>query len=132
MCEEIIIDDPVLIIRVNKLYDQNMTETELYEITRGVWRVAGQRIYSIKYALSVYKGEVKEVYKVKTWHPALSTNYSTRTEADITLHGDISMDGRWEFIGETASPEIRNKYINKSVSHLFLRGAANPIKYVNC
>ena len=132
MAENLNIDEPVLIIRVNKLYRPSMTPTELYEITRGIWKVTGSRRDCVQYAFSVYKGVVKEVYKVNTWYPAMSTPYQTRTEPDITLHGQISMTGRWEFIGEVAEPAIRNKYIDRSVAFLFPQGAANPIKYVNC
>jgi len=132
MAERLNIDEPVLIIRVKKLYRPSMTPTKLYEITRGIWRVAGSRRNCVQYAFSVYEGVVKEVYKVNGWYPAMSTPYQTRTELDITLHDQISIAGRWEFIGEVAVPAIRTKYIDRSVAFLFPQGAANPIKYVNC
>ena len=131
MTENMNITEPTLIIRVNKLYRDGISPSELYEITRGVWKV-GARKSSVENVFSVYRGEVKEVYKIKTWHPALTTPYQIRTEKDITLNGGISMEGRWEFIGEIAEPTKRNKYLNKSVAFLFEKGSANPVKYVNC
>jgi len=126
------ITEPVLIIRVNKLFHNGISATELYEITRGVWKIAEPRRSSVEYAFSVYDGVVKEVYKVNAWHPALSTPYKNRSENDITLNGEISMEGRAEFIGEVAKPEIRDKYLDRSVAFLFSKGAANPVKYINC
>jgi len=126
------IDEAVLIIKVSKLFQLTLSKDELYEITRGVWRVSSSRCEKVEYVFSVHKEVVKEVYKVNTWHPALTTKYQTRTEKDITLNGEISMNGRWEFLGHVAESMIRDKYINKSVSFLFSQGAANPLKYVNC
>lgn len=131
MPENVNITEPTLIIRVNKLYREGISPSESYEITRGVWKV-GDRRSSVENVFSVYHGEVKEIYKVKTWHPALTTNYEVRTEKGITLNGEISMKGRWEFIGEVAAPSVRSKYLNMSVASLFERGSANPVKYVNC
>jgi len=39
---------------------------------------------------------------------------------------------RFEFIGEIANENIRSKYLNKSVQHLFMQGNSNPIMYLNC
>mgnify|MGYP000052286496 CR=1 FL=1 len=126
------IDEAVLIIRVSKLYHSAISDIELYEITRGVWKVSGSRRESVEFVFSVYQGVVKEVYKVNSWCPALTTLYQTRTKKDITLNGEIEMDGRWEFLGEVAEQNIRGKYINKSVAFIFSQGSSNPVKYINC
>ncbi|RLA03515.1 MAG: hypothetical protein DRQ54_10660 [Gammaproteobacteria bacterium] len=132
MTQDLTITEPVLIIRVNKLFHDGISATELYEITRGVWKVAEPRRSSVEYAFSVYDGLVKEVYKVNTWHPALSTPYKSRSEKGITLNGGISMERRSEFIGEVAKSEVREKYLDRSVAFLFSKSAANPVKYINC
>ena len=128
MKDRIEIDDPVLIVRVNTLYRPSMLPIELYEITRGVWKVSPPRRDRVKYALTVHQGRVKEVYKVNAWHPACSSNYLWRTQ----FHEDAAMVGRSEFTGEIANATVRTKYLGKSVAHLFAQGAANPVKYVNC
>jgi hypothetical protein len=46
-----------------------MTPVELYDATRGVWRVNPSR-HKAKYAFAVYEGIVKEVYEIKAWFPA--------------------------------------------------------------
>ena len=127
--------EPVLIIRVSKLYRESpsMTEIELFEITRGVWRL-GERKNNIEYVFSVYDGIILEVYRVLKWFPALTLTYETRSiQAIKTVKGEkINMDGRWEFNGKIADEKIRSKYIGKSVKHLFPQGASNPVKYINC
>lgn len=131
MIENINTTQSVLIIRVDKLYYEGIGEIELYEITRGVWKV-GCKKSSVNYVFSVYKGVVKEIYKVNLWRPARIDSYQTRTRDDIILKGkgEISLDNRYEFLGKIAEQEIREKYLNISIAYLFKQGAANPIRYV--
>jgi len=120
-----LIQDSVVLIRISKLFDEMMTQEEMYEATRGVWKV-GSRRESAKFAFTVANGEVKEVYEITSWLPAGTTPYKTR------LDKDIQVKGRWEFVGHLASQEIRNSYIGKSVKQYLPRGSANPITYINC
>ena len=57
------IDDSVLLIRINKYYHYGMTERELYDATRGVWKI-GENRDNAKYAFAVYGGIVREVIKL--------------------------------------------------------------------
>jgi len=118
------ISEPVLLIRISQYFQEGMSTESLYEATRGVW-VIGERRSNVQYALSVANGIVQEVYAVKSWHPAASTPYKTRSLSDVNY------PGRWEFLGELAPTTIREKYLDKSVAHYFKKGAANPIMYVN-
>lgn len=118
------IDDPVLLIRINRLYRHHMSPKELYEVTRGVWKL-GKRRENAKYAFAVFEGVVREVYEIDTWHPAGSTPYETRTKEDIDY------PDRWEFVGVIASKEIREKYFGHSVTSYLSKGSQNPIAYVN-
>lgn len=118
------VTEPALLIRIAKLYHDQMTPEMLYEATRGVWKVGVARS-NVDLAFAVSNGIVREVYVVNQWHPAGTIRYVTRDMKDVRVKG------RWEFIGIPASDKIRNKYIGKSVSHYFQRGNANPIFYVN-
>lgn len=118
--------DPVILIRINKLYRYGMTDAELYDATRGVWHVSPKKgkAKQAKYALAVFEGVVKEVYEIKEWFPAGST-FSTRDQRDLTA------PGRWEFVGKIAEDKkVRSRYINRCVP-LPPQGARNPISYVN-
>ncbi|HEX8119140.1 MAG TPA: hypothetical protein VF521_17820, partial [Pyrinomonadaceae bacterium] len=78
-----------------------------------------------KYAFTVFKGVVREVYEIDAWHPAGSTVYKTGRQ------GDMNVPGRWEFTGRRAEESIRSQYIGKSVRAYLPWGLANPVVYVN-
>ncbi len=118
------IDEPAILIRINRLYHYGMTDAQLYDATRGIWKV-GSRREKAEYAFAVYEGIVREVYAIKRpWLPAGSTYFARRP------NGYLSRD-RWEFVGTVAEDRIRNKYRGKYVGHYFKQGAQNPIAYVN-
>ena len=119
--EEVNIDDPVILIRINRTYRESMSEEELYEYTRKRWVLSPKRARNAKYALSIYKGIVKEVYEIENW------KFSSYTEEERKRRVK-----RYEFNGKIASNDIRAKYYNMSVAKCFKKGAANPIIYVNC
>ena len=119
------IQEKSILVRVNKLFHDRMNDHEMYEATRGVWKV-GKRRDNAELAFMLYRGEVKAIYKIQSWHPAGSTSYSTRLERDINI------EGRWEFTGTKAEDKIKNKYLGCDVSHYFKKGNSNPILYINC
>ncbi|MDD4062742.1 MAG: hypothetical protein PHV25_03195 [Candidatus Pacebacteria bacterium] len=113
---ELEINERVILINVNRLYRENMTSDELYDITRNYWRLNPERASCANYVLSNYKGVVKEVYGVDGWEFAQMVNGYKR----------------YRFYGRVASPEIRRKYFGESVAHYRKKGSQNPILYVNC
>lgn len=114
----------MILIRINKLYRYGMTDAELYDATRSAWRVGPKRDRA-QYALSVFEGVVREVYRITQWLPAGSTFNIRRDRRGITA------PDRWEFVGTVADDRIRRRYVNRYVGHLFTQGAQNPISYVN-
>jgi len=118
------ISEPVLLIRINRLYKPTMSSVALYEATRGIWKV-GERRHGARYAMAVYEGVVRQVYQIECWYPAGTTPYATRT--DETLLDPE----RWEFSGPIASALSAN-YTGGRVDHYLNNRARNPIKYVNC
>jgi len=117
--EPVLVRHPSILITINCLYRSGMTPLELYEATRGIWKVGDQR-ENIQYALAVYQGVVREVYRIHRWHPAGTLEYATRPELR-----EFEGSGRWEFEGEVAQ-DIRELYVGRSVG----RGNQNPIRYV--
>jgi hypothetical protein len=116
---------PALLIRINKLFRHNMSPHELYEATRGVWKLGARRTEA-KLALAVFEGIVREVYEIHTWHPGKTTSYTTRdlSQRDVT--------GRWEFLGAVAQPAIRDIYRGGNVRSYFRQGQQSPTVYVTC
>ena len=122
MTSETIIEEKGILIRINRLYSDTLTQQELYEATRGVW-VIGSRREEIDYAFCIYQGIIREVYKIRRWLPAGTLQYKTRSEKDVCIKG------RWEFDGDIAETNIRQKYLGCSVKTYFPKGSANPITY---
>lgn len=118
------INDAVILIRINKLFRFSMSELELYEATRGIWKL-GKKSENAKYAFAVYEGVVREVYQINKWHRAGTLEYYSR---DLR-NRDLS--GRLEFEGVVAPESIRGQYKGKSVTAYFSKGLQNPVKYEN-
>lgn len=125
--EAVTITDKAILINISRLYRYGMTPMELYDTTRGIWKVAPSR-HSAELAFCVYRGIIREVYSIATWLPAQSTMTLGR---DYT-EKEYNIAERHEFVGKLAPEPTRKKYLGKSVKDYFTTGAQNPIKYVNC
>lgn len=117
--------DNCVLIRINDTFADAAKHgpIDLYDATRGTWRIGLDRASQVKFALAVFGGIVREVYEIAQWFPAASTMYADPARAE-------EPSGRYEFVGRVASAEVRGRYRWKSVAHLYSRGAANPIMYV--
>ena len=58
------VTEPAMLIRINELFRDDISASELYDATRSSWKVSLDRANNVGYALSVYKGIVREVYLV--------------------------------------------------------------------
>ncbi|MCC7144725.1 MAG: hypothetical protein IT349_21700 [Candidatus Eisenbacteria bacterium] len=116
---------PALLVRLTRLFREDMTDHELYEATRGVWRLSPRRA-GVRYVLAVFRDVVREAYAVDSWHPAGSTPYETRPVRDVNL------PDRWEFVGAPAPSRVRALYVGRSVREHFSKGSRNPVIYVGC
>ena len=125
------IEEPAILIRINQAFRYSMTEMELYDYTRGQWRLNPDNAKRVQYAFSIYGGIVQEVYEVLDWYEAGKT-YSVREgKENIKRKKGERLEGRYEFVGNLAPDSMRQKYRYKSVEHYFERGNSNPIMYVN-
>jgi uncharacterized protein len=112
--------EPAILVRINQLYRYGMTDVELYDATRGVWKVVGPRRDAARFALSVFEGIVREIYRISEWLPAGST-FNVRQGGR-----GVRSSRRWEFVGTIADDKIRRRYLNRYVGHLFARGNQSP------
>jgi hypothetical protein len=122
--------EPVILMRISQAYSKGMSKSDLYDYTRGQWRLSKSRAEKAKYGISVFQGEIVEVYKILEWLPAGTS--MNRDNKLINRKQGEGIANRFEFIGEIANENIRSKYLNKSVKHLFMQGNSNPIMYLNC
>ena len=117
------INHNVILIIINRLYRSTMSTEELYEATRGIWKV-GRRRERADYAFAIYQGIVREVYRIQRWYQAGTLEYQFRDSSDF------ARSGRWEFEG-VIDKDIRNLYVGKSVGAYLGQASQNPIRYVN-
>lgn len=108
----IMIDDRVMLVRINRAYRATMSAEELYTATREWWRVSPH--HKPDYAFSVYGGIVRAVYAI-----------------DPDGWERQSAGGRWRFAGKQ-DLEMEKKYGWRDVSAYLPAGAQNPIRFINC
>ena len=114
-----VIDDPVMLIRINQSYRPGMTSNELYQATRFAWNVSERRERA-RFACPVYNGIVLEVYEIHLWRKASPPEVETWKRQ------------RWEFDGAPADETVRSKYLGRRVTSYLPRGFQGPIRFVNC
>jgi len=119
--EEVVVAHSVLMIRLPRAFRYDMTPVALFEATCGTWKI-GERRNGVQYVLAVHDNVIQEVYEVTGWQEGGTMDYSTREMGRVP--------GRWEFTGHVVSEDsVRDRYLRKSVKHLFTRGSQNPIRY---
>ncbi len=118
------VKEDAILIRINRLYSSNLNALQLYEVTRGARKLSLRR-YRAKYAMAVYQGIVKEVYRIDRWVPAGFLEYKTRKSEEFKKRE------RWEFAGEV-DRELSRRYVGKSVRKYLRENNQNPVKYVGC
>jgi len=101
---------PILLININRLFHREMGPQDVYETTRKAWKI-GIRRNQARYAVATYGGLTREVYQIAAW---------------------FAIGDRWGFNGTVADPITRNCLRFRSIKGMFKKGAANPIKYLNC
>ena len=125
------IEEAAILIRINQAFRYSMTEIELYDYTRGQWKLNPERARLAKYAFAIYEGIIQEVYEILDWYEAGNTYSVRQGNENIRREEQEGLLGRYEFVGNLAPVEIRDKYKYKSVGHYFKRGNSNPIMYRN-
>jgi hypothetical protein len=120
--DEANITEKVVLIKLSETFRYNMDSMDLYDYTRGIWKVAEARRKNVTHAFAVYDGIIQETYNVLQWFEAGAT-YTNRIDIDAWKKNE-----RWEFIG-SISEEMRKKYRYKSVDRYWKIGNRNPIRY---
>ena len=121
--EPVSVAHPSLLININRGFRYGMSTIELYDATRSAWKLGPKRD-TVDFAMSVYRGVVREVYRVVAWHAGGETMRQRDTDGRSPKR-----EGRWEFVGHVAEEPIRRQYAGKSVAHEFPAGSQNPVKY---
>jgi hypothetical protein len=114
------ITEPAITVKINRTYREGMSAGELYEITRGLWKIDKRKRDRIAYVLAVANGVVKEVYKAVLWQDAGTDTYRFR------VHAANDLRRRSEFVGTVARATVRDKYFGQPYK------SYQTINYFNC
>ncbi len=114
------IKDNITVIKINETYYEGISAEALYDYTRGIWYRNLKSVNDDEYALSVVNAIVIEVYKIDHWVPGTKAAFKMRKVDPKEAARRIA------FVGKVAEDSVRNRYIGKSVSHLYKRNASNP------
>lgn len=128
----LVIAEPVVAINIAQQYPTIRNDFELYEVTRGLWRLSRQRAERAKYAFAVFRGLIKEVYEIHYWEPAhvQSNKFWIERKKQQGEPIDPSINtGRFQFAGQIAPDFVRSKYVGKQLP---VPHGQNPIRYFNC
>ena len=124
----------ILVIKINKLYRKNMSNYEIYDAVRGMWRVSLNSIKSkkIQYVFAVYNGLIVGVYKPDEWHYVYEN-------IDLPQHEKMDNDtferlkNRVYFVCKRYD-ELDDEgrfYLHKSIAELKVnQSTQNPVSYL--
>ncbi len=110
----------VLVININKTFKTNKKKVgndnaiyerpNIYEATRGWWKLKINKVNKVDYVLAEYRGIVRAVFKPKKW-----------------LQNE-NRSKRWGFEGcEVTDNTVLETYLNREVPKT--KGMSNPIRY---
>ncbi|WEG08611.1 hypothetical protein PU630_15405 [Microbacterium horticulturae] len=64
------IDAPVIMVKIQNGWRADSTEREIYEMTRGHWKITSGVREQAKYCLGVAHGIVRGAYRIDSWFPS--------------------------------------------------------------
>lgn len=126
------IDEPSLSFNISQNFESARDAGELYEITRGFWKILRHRADRAKYAFAVFRGEIKEVYEISGWEAggAPLSEFWLKRKRERGENTDPSVNiGRFQFVGEIAPKDVRDKYVGKQLPFTAERF---PVRYFDC
>lgn len=122
----------ILIIKVNKLYSHNMTNEEIYDVVRGVWRADINKAQQVEYVLGVYNNLIIACYKPDRWYK-VSTCSSDKLPEHMKGAELEAAKNRIFFECDNMDVLDENQmfYLNKSIEKLeYIQKSQNPITYI--
>lgn len=111
-------------VNLNNEEFNKLSQNELYDGYRGIWKISKDRTKDLKYAFAIHKNIVKNVYLIDEWYEGNTTEYKARK----INSNDPKIKGRLEFRGRIAFD--MQHFIGSNVSSYYKKGEANPIKYI--
>ncbi len=116
----------IMVIKINKLYNPNMSKEELYDAVRGCWRANLNRAQSVDYVFGVYHSLVVAVYKPTQWYSCMAAPehvFPAHHKDDKKIERILFIDDNYQ--------NMNSPYLYKSIESLYNFKAQNPISYLD-
>ncbi len=112
--------DTLLLVSLNRSFNQAKANgvyrrLDIYEATRKYWKISKNAPHEVKYVLGVYKGVVRSVIEVNSWH------WTTVAEDGTTFDKE-----RCVFEGKLIED---SPYLNKDISD-YPFGSGGAVRYI--
>ncbi len=118
----------VIIVSISKSYLDSFDEEQVYEKCRFAWKLNKNRASKCDYVLAIQDGVCRGVFLVQQWLEANAANFPER----MRVLGKDKLDGRYGFIGNSASEDIKSTYIKKRLpSQIQQNMRGNPVRYID-
>lgn len=104
-------EDKVLLVKVDHSAAVAADHDALYELARKWWKASATQVQPVRRVLAIVNNNVFAVYQPHRWEVATDADLVGR----IAFHGDVAPDA--------------DQWVGADVSHLFPKGAANPVRY---
>lgn len=124
----------ILVIKINKQYRKDMSDYEIYDAVRGMWRVSLNSIKSkeIRYVFAVYNSLIVGVYKPDEWH-YVHENIDLPQRDKMDNDTLVRLKNRVYFVCKRYN-ELDDEgrfYLHKSIAELKVnQSAQNPVSYL--
>ena len=124
----------ILVIKLTKLYREEMTKAEIYDAVRGFWNASLRSINTkkVKYVFAVHNGIILAVFQPDEWHFGYEM-IDPPQQNILTAQDHERLKNRVYFICKdyNALDDDGKFYVNKSISKLTSnKSAQNPITYL--
>lgn len=124
----------IIVIKINKRYRRDMSDLELYEAVRGIWKASMKSIKNkkVEYVFGVYNQLIVAVYKPSEWHYVYEMLDVPRKE-EITEENYDRVKNRVYFTccDYRQMDDNQKFYLHKSIASLSVnQSAQNPISYL--
>ena len=130
---EVDIKHRILVIKINQRYKDNISDIDLYNAVRGIWKASKSRAETMDYVFGVYKSEIVAVYKPTEWFVCKEAKHMLPRK-DIIL--TPKNENRIFFVDdnyEKGLPMDQNQkfYYGKSIVNFTkISKAQNPVTYL--
>jgi hypothetical protein len=103
--------------------NNTISDNSIYDAVRYAWKIALKNAQQVDYILAESRGLVRGVFVNAKWYKATDPVF-----AGFPNHTDPDMETRFGFEGQSADPQVANKYLGKRTPPR-KKGAAIPIRY---